>query len=81
MFFPETTIKIENRKTTFVGRELALLHLLGTGSTPKSIAEGADVPVQTVYSQLRSVLIKLRVRSYEKAVKKAKRLGLLGNIS
>ncbi len=77
MLFKDKVITVENRKTTFVGRELALLSLLSQGETPKTIADGAEVPVQTVYSQLRTVLIKLRVRSYKLALRKARKLGLV----
>lgn len=72
-----TTIKINHRDVAFSGRELALLALLSQGETPRTIAESIGVSVSTIYNQLHTLLAKLRIRSYEKAIKKARRLGLL----
>lgn len=72
-------IKVDNRRwVTFTGRELSLLTLLSQGTAPRTIAEDAEVSLSTVYNQLHSLLAKLRIRSYEKAVKKGRRLGLVG---
>ncbi len=79
MFFESKTIKIDRRKVTFTGRDQALLILLSQGETPHTIAESAEVSVSTVYNQLHSLLAKLRIRSYEKAVRKARRIGLLAD--
>lgn len=70
-------VKLNMKTISLSGRERALLQLLSEGRTPQSIAQVAGVANSTVYNQLHSALTKLQVRSYEKGVKKAERLGLL----
>lgn len=72
----KTTIKIENIKTSFTQKELNVLYMLSLGSTVNDISEMLGTPRQTLYNTLRSALVKLRVRSYPKAISKCQRLGL-----
>jgi DNA-binding CsgD family transcriptional regulator len=77
MYFEDKIVKILGKNVKFTGKELALLTLLNKNMTPQQIAESAEVSVVTVYSQLRYAIAKLNVKSYDKAAKKAERLGLI----
>lgn len=65
------------KMTGLSSREVAVLRLVYDGMTPAQIAESGDVSIQTVYNQLRYALLKLGVKSYDKAAIKAKRLNLI----